>query len=170
MLSSPPRGSYCKRRPSAHWGSLVVGSHSNANVQTSLRVLSKCTLHAYLVLPMTQALDKSGSDKARKKDLADGDPELARYLNRAYWEQRQQQQQTDQNGDPSLASRLSPVPSAPTSAGSPYSTVKAIEASAPLSAAEMLVRAMGHTCCVVCQEKMRVAGGTFLRRLPQKCF
>ncbi|CAN8007831.1 unnamed protein product [Ixodes pacificus] len=84
---------------------------------------------AVATVPNTTSGD-SGSDKARKKDLADGDPELARYLNRAYWEQRQQQQQTEQNGDPSLASRLSPVPSAPTSAGSPYSTVKAIEASA----------------------------------------
>lgn len=62
------------------------------------------------------------SDKMRRKDLADGDPELARYLNRAYWEQRQQQQQQDgANAVDGLPSRQSPIPSAPTSAGSPYS-------------------------------------------------
>ncbi|KAK8772790.1 hypothetical protein V5799_012677 [Amblyomma americanum] len=61
-------------------------------------------------------------DKMRRKDLADGDPELARYLNRAYWEQRQQQQQQQQDGAAvdGLPSRQSPIPSAPTSTGSPY--------------------------------------------------
>lgn len=62
------------------------------------------------------------ADKTRRKDLADGDPELARYLNRAYWEQRQQQQQQQDgaNSVDGLPSRQSPIPSAPTS-GSPYS-------------------------------------------------
>ncbi|KAH7943243.1 hypothetical protein HPB52_006562 [Rhipicephalus sanguineus] len=68
----------------------------------------------------TEAGDK-GPDKTRRKDLADGDPELARYLNRAYWEQRQQQQQQqDTNSVDGLPSRQSPIPSAPTSAGSPF--------------------------------------------------
>uniref|UniRef100_A0A224YYL5 Hepatocyte growth factor-regulated tyrosine kinase substrate n=1 Tax=Rhipicephalus zambeziensis TaxID=60191 RepID=A0A224YYL5_9ACAR len=68
----------------------------------------------------SDAGDKA-SDKMRRKDLADGDPELARYLNRAYWEQRQQQQQQqDTNSVDGLPSRQSPIPSAPTSAGSPF--------------------------------------------------
>lgn len=71
-------------------------------------------------LSATDAGDKA-ADKTRRKDLADGDPELARYLNRAYWEQRQQQQQQqDTNAVDGLPSRQSPIPSAPTSAGSPY--------------------------------------------------
>ncbi|KAH6942143.1 hypothetical protein HPB50_001439 [Hyalomma asiaticum] len=68
----------------------------------------------------SDAGDKA-ADKTRRKDLADGDPELARYLNRAYWEQRQQQQQQqDTNAVDGLPSRQSPIPSAPTSAGSPF--------------------------------------------------
>lgn len=67
--------------------------------------------------------DKGAAEKMRKKDLADGDPELARYLNRAYWEQRQQE------GLPDTNSRQSPIPSAPTSAGSPFLPSKAIEVS-----------------------------------------
>ncbi|KAH8037268.1 hypothetical protein HPB51_009711 [Rhipicephalus microplus] len=74
--------------------------------------------------PPVSAIDQAGdkaSDKTRRKDLADGDPELARYLNRAYWEQRQQQQQQqDTNAVDGLPSRQSPIPSAPTSAGSPF--------------------------------------------------
>uniref|UniRef100_A0A1E1XHY8 Hepatocyte growth factor-regulated tyrosine kinase substrate n=1 Tax=Amblyomma aureolatum TaxID=187763 RepID=A0A1E1XHY8_9ACAR len=65
--------------------------------------------------------DAGELDKVRRKDLADGDPELARYLNRAYWEQRQQQQQQDGGAAvDGLPSRQSPIPSAPTSSGSPY--------------------------------------------------
>lgn len=67
------------------------------------------------------ASEKPSTEPKAEGPAAETDPELAHYLNRAYWEQRQQGQESPGGGGQAIGSnRQSPVPSAPATTA-PYS-------------------------------------------------
>ncbi|XP_064462883.1 hepatocyte growth factor-regulated tyrosine kinase substrate-like isoform X3 [Ornithodoros turicata] len=59
--------------------------------------------------------EKPSTERKSENSATESDPELAHYLNRSYWEQRQQGQDSP-GGTPSVNNRQSPVPSAPATA------------------------------------------------------